>query len=173
MKTIHKIDVTVVLVSVFALIFLIGYMRPLVIAPLNDYRTSEMEVLFSVDNADKLLIDDNSEFTTPDEYLVKDGMKINLAPGEYYWKAVGVVDSDIRTLKIVSEVSLEMRKIDEEHYGIVNSGNVRLNVDVYNGTELIEQKKLSVGEEGEFGSPRSVYPASGVVGVKIVGGQDG
>ena len=160
MKTVHKIDVTVVLVSVFALIFLVGYMRPLVIAPIDNYSTSETEILFSIDNADRILIDDNLEFTTPEEYLVEDGMRITLTPGDYYWKAIGVVDSDVRTLKIVSQVSLEMKKINEEQYGIVNSGNVRLNVDVYNGSELIEQKKLSVGEEGD------------VSGDKFVGGQD-
>jgi hypothetical protein len=160
MKTIHKIDTAMILVSVFALIFLVGYMRPLVIAPLDNYSTSNTEVLFSIDNADKVLIDDNADFTTPDEYLVEDGMKINLVPGEYYWKAVGVVDGDIRTLNILSEVSLELKKIDNEHYGIVNSGNVRLNVDVYNGTELIDQKKLLVGEEDEM------------QGSKFVGGYD-
>lgn len=160
MKTVHKVDIAVVTVSVFAMLFLIGYMRPLVIAPIDNYSTSETEVLFSIDNADKILIDDNIGFTTPDEYFVEDGMKINLVPGEYYWKAVGVVNSDIRTLKIVSEVNLEMKKIDQDHYGIINSGNVGLNVDVYNGTELIEQKKLAVGE------------SDSVVGDKIVGGQD-
>jgi len=160
MKTVHKIDAAVVMVSIFALIFVIGYARPLVIAPLDNYSTSDTKVLFSIDNADKLIIDDNLEFTTPDEYLVEEGMKINLVPGEYYWKAVGVVDSEIRTLKILSEVSLEMKKIDEEHYSVVNSGNVRLNVEVYNGTELIEQKKLEVNEESQTS------------GDKIVGGQD-
>ena len=141
------------------MLFLIGYVRPLVIAPLDNYSSNESEVLFLIDNADKILIDDNIGFTTPEEYVIEEGKRINLAPGEYYWKAVGVGDSGIRTLRIVSEINLQMKKRGE-HYVVVNSGNVRLNIEVYNGSKLIEQRKLSVGESHE------------VNGNEIVGGQD-
>jgi hypothetical protein len=160
MKTVHKIDFAVVFVSVFALIFLVGYVRPLVIAPIDNYSTSETTVLFSIENADRILIDDNADFTTPEEYAVKDGAEINLEPGEYYWKAVGVGNSEVRTLKIMSEVNLEMRDSGEGSYEIVNSGNVRLNVEVYNGSNLVENVKLGIGEERLSG------------GDKFVGGQD-
>ena len=139
---------------------LVGYVRPMVISPLNGYETSDTEILFSIEKADSLLIDDNLDFTTPDEYLVEDGMKINLQPGTYYWKALGVLDSDIRTLTIKSEVNLELREIEGDGYGVVNVGNVRLNVDVYNGTELVDQIKLGVDDEVE------------AEGTDFVGGQD-
>ncbi|MFH1521789.1 MAG: hypothetical protein ABIF18_02410 [archaeon] len=145
MKNIYKIDLVVIVGSLTVLMFLIGYVNPLVVAPLDEYETSERDVLFVIDKADVLLIDDNPDFTTPDEYKVEDGLKINLEPGKYYWKVVGVLGSEIRTLTINSVVSLELRNVDGG-YGVVNSGSVRLNVDVYNGTKLVDKVKLGVGD---------------------------
>lgn len=159
MDKIYKIDVVVVIVSLVVLMGIVGYVRPLVIAPLDDYETSDTEILFSIEKADVLLIDDNLDFTSPDEYSLVDGLEINLMPGKYYWKAVGVLDSAVRTLTINSEVSLIL-EFDGEGYSVVNAGNVRLNVDVYNGTELVESMKVGVGSEAN------------VDGDKFVGGQD-
>ena len=145
MKLIYKVDLVLIVGSLIALIVAIGYVQPLVIAPLDDYETLETEIIFSIENADVLLIDDNIDFTTPDEYSIEDGMKIELEPGRYYWKAVGVLGSEVRTLTINSEVRLELRKIDEG-YGVVNVGNVGLNVDVYNGTELVSKVRVGVGD---------------------------
>jgi len=147
MKTLYKIDLAIVVGSLIVLMAVVGYVQPRVIAPLNDYETSDTEILFSIEKAESLLVDDNLEFSSPDEYLIEDGMKIDLKPGTYYWKAVGVLDSEIRTLTIRSEVSLELREIEGDGFGVVNAGNVRLNVDVYNGTELVESVKLGVNEE--------------------------
>ncbi len=143
MRNIHKIDLVVIVGSLTVLMFLVGYMNPLIIAPLDEYETSDADVLFVIDKAEVLLIDDNLDFTTPDEYRVEDGLKINLGPGKYYWKVVGILGSDIKTLTINSVVSLELKDMDGG-YGVVNSGNVRLDVDVYNGTELIDRVKLDV-----------------------------
>lgn len=152
MDKIYKIDLVVILVSTFILIFLVGYMTPKVIAPLNNYESSDGQILFSIENADKLLIDDNIDFTTPDEYNIRDGLIINLYPGTYYWKAVGVFQSEIRTLVINSEVSLEIRSGDDG-FEVVNAGNVRLNVEVYDEDRLVDEIKLGPGEgvEGEDG----------------------
>jgi hypothetical protein len=131
--------------SVFALIFLVGYTNPNVISPLPNYETTETEILFSIEKADKILVDDNLEFTTPEEYFVKDGLEISLVPGTYYWKAIGIRESEIRTLTIKSKVSLELRKVSEG-FDVVNSGNVRLNVEVYNGSQLVDNLKLEKGD---------------------------
>ena len=139
-----QVDLVLVIVSVVVLIGLVGYARPLVIAPLDDYESSG-EVLFLIEKADYLLVDDNVDFTTPERYDVVDGMEIELVPGEYYWKAVGVFGSEVRTFTINSVVSLELRET-EDGFGVVNGGNVGLNVDVYDGLELVEQRKLEVGE---------------------------
>lgn len=159
MRNIHKIDLVVIVGSLTVLMFLIGYVNPLVVAPLDEFETSEREVLFVIDKADVLLIDDNLDFTTPDEYRVKDGLKINLGPGKYYWKVIGILNSDIKTLTINSVVDLKLVEI-EEGFGVVNSGNVRLDVDVYNGTELVDKVKLGVGG------------FSDVKGDKYIGGMD-
>jgi hypothetical protein len=127
------------------LIFAVGYVSPLVIAPLDEYESNDGDVLFVIEKADVLMIDDNIEFSSPDEYNIEDGLEIGLEPGEYYWKAVGVLGSEVRTLKINSVVSLELVKVDEG-FGVVNVGNVGLNVDVYDGDELVDQVKVGVGD---------------------------
>ena len=160
MEKVYKIDIALIGVTFVALLFLVGYSRPLVIAPLDDYETTDNEIIFSIEKADSLFIDDNFDFTTPDEYNIKDGLKISLEPGKYYWKAVGVLGSEIRTLTVVSKIDLRILKLDDDSFGVVNDGNVRLNVDVYNGTDLVDKIKVDVGEEKSFD------------GDKIVGGQD-
>lgn len=153
-KHIWKIDLVIILVSAFVLMGLVGYARPLVIAPLDEYESLNGEVLFEFEGADVLLIDDNMEFTTPDEYVVSDGLKVRLNSGVYYWKVVGVLGSEVRMLTINSVVDLELVEIPldtkdqtgQAKFGVVNAGNVRLNVDVYDGEELIERRKLDVDE---------------------------
>lgn len=142
MKNLYKIDLVVIIISLTILIFLVGYMQPLVIAPVDSHETTGEGVLFSIDKADLLLIDDNIDFTTPDEYPFKEGLKIHLEPGNYYWKAKGLFESEVRTLTILSKVEFELKQVDEFNYGVFNAGNVRLNVDIYNGTEFVGNKKL-------------------------------
>ena len=149
MENIMKFDLALVGISLVALIFVVGYVSPLVIAPLDEYE-SDGDVLFVIEKADVLLIDDNVEFSSPDEYNIEDGLKIRLEPGEYYWKAVGVLKSEVRTLTIKSIVDLELVKVDGG-FGVVNSGNVGLNVDVYDGDELVDKVKLGVGEVSSEG----------------------
>ena len=69
-KSIFAIDVILIVGSIFVLIMLVGYSRPLVIAPLSDYETNQTSVLFSIEKAEKLLIDDNIDFTSPEEFLI-------------------------------------------------------------------------------------------------------
>ena len=144
-----KIDLVLIIGSLATLVFLVGYVNPLVIAPLDNYETSERDILFSIEKAENLIIDDNIDFTTPDEYKIKDGLKISLEPGKYYWKVIGILNSNVKILTIKSEVNLELRKIDDGNYGVVNAGNVQLNVDIYNGTEMIDNVKLKINEEME------------------------
>tara|TARA_B100001964_G_C14053703_1_gene518205 strand:+ start:342 stop:821 length:480 start_codon:yes stop_codon:yes gene_type:complete len=159
MENIMKFDLVLVGISLVALIFVVGYASPLVIAPLDEYESSDGNVLFVIEKADVLMIDDNAEFSSPDEYDVGEGLKISLEPGEYYWKAVGVLGSEVRTLKINSVVDLELIKVGDG-FGVVNRGNVGLNVDVYDGDELVDKVKLGVGDVTETD------------GDKIVGGAE-
>jgi len=160
MKNIYKIDLVLIIGSLLVLLVLIGYVRPLVIAPIDGYETTNTGILFSIEKAERLLIDDNFEFSTPDEYYLKDDLKIDLSPGKYYWKTIGLATSEVRTLTIKSEVNLELREVKGDGYDVINIGNVVLNIDVYNGTNLIERKKLGIGESTKSN------------GTKLVGGLD-
>lgn len=150
MKNIWKIDLAVILISVFVLIVLVGYARPLVIAPMDEYETQENNILFSFERANILFIDDNDNFTTPDEYFVKDGLELILEPGVYYWKVKGIEVSEVRKLTINSKVELKLIET-KDGFGVVNAGNVGLNVDVYDEDELVDKIKLEVGDVGEGG----------------------
>ncbi len=158
-KHIWGIDLALIGFTVIVLLFLVGYSRPMVIAPLNKYSTTDNGVLFLVKNANVILIDDNPDFTSPNKYFVKNGTVINLEQGKYYWKAVGVLGSKIRTLTIKSEASLKLVKVGD-NFKVVNNGNVNLNVDVYNGTKLVNRIKLTVGSTSKAN------------GTKFIGGME-
>lgn len=159
-KNVYAIDLVLIVGTVMCLVFLVGYSEPLVISPLDEFETTNGSVLFSIERAEFILIDDNIEFTSPEEFRVKDGLVINLKPGVYYWKAESVLKSEVRKLTINSEVDLRLKKLGQG-YGITNAGNTRLDVEVYNGTVLVDKIKLDIDEEGN------------VSGTKFVGGWDG
>jgi hypothetical protein len=146
-KNIYLIDGLLLAGSMVFLLVLIGYIQPLVIAPIPDLETSENTVLFSIEKAEKVLIDRNQEFTNPREFLVKDGLEIELEPGEYYWKAINSlgIESEVNKLTIISKIDLRLKEVSEG-YEVINAGNTRLNVDVYDETEKIDSFKLSSDE---------------------------
>lgn len=156
-KHVYAIDLILIVGTFMSLMFLVGYSRPLVIAPLDEFETTNSSVLFSIERAEIILIDDNIEFTSPERFNVEDGLMINLKPGVYYWKAESVLKSEVRKLTINSEVDLKLRKL-EQGYGVTNAGNTRLDVEVYNGTELIDKIKLDISDD------------ENVSGTKFVGG---
>ena len=148
--SVWKIDLVIVGISLIVLLWSVGYARPLVVAPLDNYESVDGDILFEFERADVLLIDDNMDFSTPEEYRVVDGERIELEPGVYYWKVIGVLKSEIRKLTIQSRVELKLVE-REGNMTVVNVGNVRLNVDVYDGEELIGRKRLDIGEESGEG----------------------
>ena len=156
MDRVYKIDLIMIIVSLLVLITVVVYSRPLIIAPINDYESTDKSVLFFIEKADKLLIDDNIDFTTPEEYFMKDGLRIDLKPGKYYWKAVGALQSEIRTITINSIVSLSLKETGEEGFEVINIGNVELIVEVYNGTKLVEKVRLGVEKSIESDSDKFV-----------------
>jgi hypothetical protein len=154
MDKIWGIDLIVIGFTLLVLIVSVGYAQPLVIAPLDEYESLNGEVLFEFERADVLLIDDNEDFTSPDEYEVVEGLVVMLEPGVYYWKVVGVLRSEVRKLTIQSKVELKLVETDDG-FSVVNVGNVRLNVDVYDGDELVEKRGVEVGESVEGGDTLS------------------
>lgn len=147
-KKIYTIDMIIVVGTIIILGLLVGYSTPLVISPINNASSTSSEILFTIKNANILLIDDNIGFASPEEYKIVDGLKIRLEPGVYYWKAVSILQSVTRTLTIESSVILEFRQ-DKDGYSIVNAGSEILNVEVYNQTELIDQLELTPQQKKE------------------------
>ena len=157
---IYKIDLVLIIGTIICLIVLVGYARPLVIHPLNNFETTNSSVLFSFENANKILIDDSLDFTSPDEIYAEDNLLINLKPGVYYWRTEGILKSEIRRLTIQSEVNLKLKELENGSYELVNAGNVVLNVDVYNESLLQESFLLDADEGRE------------VAGTKFIGQQN-
>ncbi len=158
-KHIGKIDLVVVAGSILALIVLvlvIGWRTPQVISPIDNFETTEKGILFSFENANLILIDDNPEFSSPDEIYVEDNLVINLKPGKHYWKIKGLTESEIRELTVLSEVDLKLKSLGGESYGIVNAGNTRLNVDVYDNSKLTEKITLGIDEEREVSGTKFI-----------------
>src|SRR3989344_8834067 len=149
-KHIWKVDLAIIVTTVIGLFFLVDYARPLVISPADNLKTTENYVLFSFEKADKILIDDNLDFSSPKEIYVEENVVINLEPGIYYWKVDGILNSEIRKVTIESSVDLKLRRLEcNDCYGIFNAGNTRLNVNVYNGSLLTEKIILDIDEEEE------------------------
>lgn len=154
---IWAIDMIVIVGTLVVLLGTVGYVRPLVIAPLDGEITTETGVLFEFEKADRILIDDNMEFSSPTEIYVEDNLVINLKPGVYYWKVDGLLESEVRRLEIVSEVDLKLKMIDGgESYEVVNSGNVVLDVDVYENGTFREKVVLDVDEGREVSGTKFV-----------------
>ena len=158
-KYILLIDAVIVFGSLFIIAGLVGYTRPLVIAPLDDYVTSDSSVLFEFEKADLVLIDENLDFSSPREIYVEDNIVINLEPGIYYWKVAGALESSARQLTIESEVNLKIKAAEDGTYEVVNSGSSKLDVDVYDKGVLTGKITLDVDEGDSF------------EGDKIIGGQ--
>lgn len=149
-KWIYLFDIVVVAFSLIGLLWLVGYARPLVIAPLDGLVTSDSSVLFSFEKGNIILIDDNLEFSSPEKIYAEDNLIINLAPGMYYWKIVGVISSEIRELNITSRVDLKVRALeDNTTYSIINGGNVPLDVEVYSNGTVVNKIILDVDQRGE------------------------
>lgn len=158
-KHIIAVDLVLVVGSLVVIMLLVGYSRPLVIAPINVMNTSGTSVLFEFEKADMILIDENSGFTSPREIYVRDNLEVSLKPGVYYWKVKGTFESDVRKLTILSEVSLKIKE-NKNSVEVVNSGNTPLDVAIYDKETLVANLSLDIDE------------SANVSGSLIIGGED-
>jgi hypothetical protein len=127
------IDALCLVVTIAVIVGFFVFFQPKLYSPIQGLTTTGA-VLFSFSNGDYILIDDNAQFTSPQRYEVQDDLIITLNPGNYYWKVVGAVSSEIRQLTIQSIVDLRLRE-SKDGYDLVNGGNTKLDVDIYeNGT---------------------------------------
>lgn len=158
-KQIYIIDAVLIVGTLVAVFLIVGYARPLVLAPLNDFETTNASVLFSFEKGSAILIDDNPEFTSPEKIYAENNLVINLKPGTYYWKVEGIINGEVRNLTVKSEVDLKLRD-EGERYSVVNSGNTRLKVDIYDNSTLVGNVILDVDN------------SANVSGTKFVGEQN-
>lgn len=81
-------------------------------------------------NAHAILIDDNSDFTSPKKI---DGNKTTLEPGKYYWRAVGLLgETKTGNFTIESEVVINVKEKDNRTE-VQNIGNVPVNITTKGG----------------------------------------
>ncbi len=139
---IRAVDFVVLSISLIAIISLVRYAQPLVIAPLDEYQTSNTSVLFAFEKGEAILIDDNVEFSSPDRILTNSTNSITLQPGTYYWKVEGVLNSDVRKLSVLSRVELLLRSTSEG-YDVINAGTTTLDVAVYNQSTFVKNVTLA------------------------------
>jgi hypothetical protein len=147
-KKIVAVDFVLIVGSLLIIAGLVGYSRPMAIAPLDNIITSE-PVLFRFEKADLILIDDNLDFSSPEKIYAEDDLIINLKPGKYYWKIEGVLESEVRELTIQSEVNLKLNNAKNGNYEVLNGGSVKLDVDIYNGGNLVGRTVLDIDENKE------------------------
>ena len=163
-KQIIIFDIAMIVGTLLIMAGLYGYYdytKPVLLSPEDDLITKDTNVLFEFEKAGVILIDDNLDFTSPEKIYAEDNLVINLKPGIYYWKLEGVLSSEIRKLTIQSEVDLKLRESsDGDNYEIVNAGNTKLNVDIYENEEYKESIKVGVDESKE------------VSGTKFIGEQE-
>jgi len=157
---VHGIDLLVIVGSLIVLMFLVGYAKPMIISPSDEKETFETSVLFEFSKADRILIDDNLEFTSPEEIYAEDSLVISLKPGTYYWKVIGTRESEIRKLTILSNVELKLRKKGEK-YEVVNAGNVELDVKIYDDDVLVGNVVLGAEENSEVNGDKFVGEQNG------------
>ncbi len=148
-KKILVIDLVLIVGSLMIIAGVVGYARPLVIAPIDELITTNNSVLFVFEKGERILIDDNIGFSSPQVYEVMDDIVINLKPGFYYWKVEGALDSEIRQLTIQSYLDLRLKESRNGDFELVNAGNAELNVEVYEDGELKENVVVGIDESHE------------------------
>lgn len=145
-KYIRKIDFIIIALTLVAIGALIGYAKPLIISPIDGLSTTDNFILFSFTKGSYIILDDNEEFSSPEKIYAEKDLVLNLKPGTYYWKVEGALQSEVRKLTIQSRVELKLIE-NEGEYDVVNSGNVPLNVSVYNRSIFTGSVVANIGEE--------------------------
>jgi len=136
----------IIFVDAIILILIIGglfLLTPKIIGTISKDRLT----FFKFTNAYAILIDDNPDFSSPKE-VTEEAMKLN--PGQYYWKAIGVLgESEMGNFSIDSEVIVNMR-IDRENITIHNKGNVPINVKEDTRQIISGKMIIEINEKEEF-----------------------
>ena len=102
-----------------ALIFLLANTN-ILLSP-SQISTTSQNISFNwVGLQQKIMIDDNLQFTSP---IITERKSIELEPGTYYWKTTGL--SIAKQFTIDSEVGLIIEQKNKTTYSARNTGNIR------------------------------------------------
>lgn len=134
------IDLILVLGSLLAVFFTVGYTQPLVIGPLSD---SQESLMFVFPASDYLLLDDNIKFDSPQTFFVDDSL--NLKSGRYYIKSISGLSSEVREIKSEIDLVLQIRKLQDESLGVFNVGESRLQLETYEVGTLVNSSLVGSG----------------------------
>lgn len=138
-KKISHFSKAVIVLQLFLVVgffIFIMFFTPKLEYPRNGEIINKDGVEFKFRNANVILIDDNSEFSSAREIDISNSnySRIIFEPGTYYWKAVGLVESSPREFIVNSRVGLELNK---EKSTLQNVGNAILDVGVSGSEGLV------------------------------------
>jgi hypothetical protein len=92
---------------------------------------------FKIKHGDEILISNDKNFT--DFLVLKEGDRITLGAGKYFWKVRNSFrESEVMNFSVEGNVALDLTELNDS-YELINSGNVVLNV-----TKIGEEKKASI-----------------------------
>ena len=133
----------IIVIGIFSFMY---FFVPYLDYPQNNQIIDENIIEFKFRNANVILIDDNKDFSSPREINFNEinVSKIWFEPGTYYWKAVGIVESDLKEFTINSNLGLEL---DKENKTLKNIGNTILNISMEDGSGLSGLVILDVSVE--------------------------
>jgi len=154
-KKIKIIDMILIFGTIIFLAGFVNYAQPLIISPIDNLETTNNSILFEFERGNIILIDDNLEFSSPQKIYAEDNLIINLKEGKYYWKIESVLESEVREFTIISEVNLKLKSVGNK-YEIVNIGNVKLDVGIYENNLLTENIILDIDESEEISGTKFV-----------------
>lgn len=156
-KHIYILDVLIISISLIGVLGIIGYARPLVIAPIDGFVTPNTSVLFMFEKAGVILLDDNLEFSSPERIYAENNLVITLEPGNYYWMVEGALKSEVRQLSVRDMVALQLKEAENgKKYELVNVGNTLLNVEVYENGSLASEMLLGVGRKSDVSGEKFI-----------------
>ena len=136
------------------LVFLFFSTVPKQLYPLNGMIVIDPDFSFEIQNADRVLVSLDREFTNP--IVLREGSDLVLPPGVYYWKVKGRFrESEVKTFIIQEHIGLNL-KDRGENYEIQNAGNVDVDLSKEN-EEGKEEFDLKVGSSKEFEKDDSKY----------------
>jgi hypothetical protein len=136
------IDMMVVVVSLFVLIVVVGYSTPYVISSIEGEGLIDGDgALFSIPKTSRLLISEDGNFSSSNQYLLRDGLLIELGEGVYYFKIESEGISEIKSVSLRSKFVLKLVEGENSFY-IVNGGDRVIDVMVYDLEGLVYEDRL-------------------------------